>query len=259
MAMQDKDFDKLFNQKFEDFEVEPSIACWNNIEAELDGKKATRSIIPWISIAAAILVIATAGVLFLKGDTQTGHDNKNNKLVLNPIKPVAPVKVEVEEANQAQTVVTARPATVRTTLAIRHQVSRMAPGAKSIIPVAVTPADIIEHDPSINEQAIIASVPNPASTKPAAILPDVQLTPRIIQDEGSNPALITANSSTERQDIEPVKRRGLHSFGGLINAVVAKLDKRDDKFIEFSDGDDGDDNATKVTGVNLGVIKIKKQ
>ena len=48
------------------------------------------------------------------------------------------------------------------------------------------------------------------------------------------------------------------SFGGLINAVVGKIDKRKDKVIEFNDDDDDDDGAT-VTGVNLGIIKIKKE
>jgi hypothetical protein len=54
----------------------------------------------------------------------------------------------------------------------------------------------------------------------------------------------------------PVKKRRIRSLGDLINVVVSKVDKRKDKIIEFSNTDD--DEAT-ITGVNLGIIKIKKQ
>jgi hypothetical protein len=47
-------------------------------------------------------------------------------------------------------------------------------------------------------------------------------------------------------------------LGGLINALIAKVDRRQDKLIEFSDSDD-DDAESNVTGLNLGLIKIKKQ
>ncbi|NNU34325.1 hypothetical protein HK413_09510 [Mucilaginibacter sp. S1162] len=44
----------------------------------------------------------------------------------------------------------------------------------------------------------------------------------------------------------------------MVNALMAKIDKREDKLIEFSDSDD-DENGSDLTGVNLGLIKIKKQ
>ncbi len=259
MAMQDKDFDKLFNQKFEGFEVEPSPMAWDNIAAELDGKKSTRSVMPWIRVAAAVLIIATAGVLFLKNDTQTNDGEKKDKLVANRVKPVVPVKPEVHEVNEPASVVTSKPKIAKVATQLHKYKPNKAAKTNPIIAVKVTPADITEHDPTINNETIIAAVTNPASTQTQATLPDVQLTPRTLNADPQANVEKPITASTEKQNTEPAKKRGIQSFGGLINAVVAKLDKRDDKLIEFSDGDDGDDNATKLTGVNLGLIKIKKQ
>jgi cytoskeletal protein RodZ len=251
MAMQDKDFDKLFKQKFEGFEEEPSSRVWDNIAAQLDGKKGRRSLIPWISIAAAVLIIATAGALFFKADTQT---RQNNKLVSKPVKAVAPVEAYANDTSQAEAVTAPAPVVAKTTLPTRHKQSQAVAVTTSIIPVAVTPADIVEHDPTIADESIIAGITNPASATTVAALPDVSLAPRTIDADEQ-----TGLTSAEQQQTEPVKKRGIHNLGGLINAVVAKLDKRDDKLIEFSDGDEGDENVTTVTGVNLGLIKIKKQ
>ncbi|MFD2147933.1 hypothetical protein [Mucilaginibacter antarcticus] len=256
--MQDKDFDKLLNQKFADFEVEPSTTTWDNIAAELDGKKAKPSGLPWIRIAAAVLIVATAGMLFLKKDVQI--TDKNSKLVANRIKPDASIKQETKEIAQAEVIKQAKPTIAITKIsASKHQQSKTVSIAKTIISVAVTPADIVDHDPLINSEPILANVSNPASAKTVAILPDVKLTPRILDTDNEESIRQAAVTSAEKQVIEPIKKRGIRNLGGLINAVVARLDKRDDKFIEFSDGDDGDDNATEVTGVNLGLLKIKKQ
>jgi hypothetical protein len=52
------------------------------------------------------------------------------------------------------------------------------------------------------------------------------------------------------------KKRRMNTFGDMMNAVIAKIDKRQNKFIEFSNTDG--DEAT-ITSVNLGIVKIKKE
>jgi hypothetical protein len=260
MDMQDKEFDQIFNQKFENFEEEPSPMVWDKIAGKLDGKKSTRSIMPWLSIAATVLVIATAGVLFLRKGDEAGTQKKKNKLIASRVKPAVTVKEDIDVSKQTDPARTAKPvqlAKVIAPVAPAHQHNNIASTQNVAIPVNVTPADILDHEPLISNQPIIATITNPASTKIQATLPDVQLAPKVADTESRDGKAIMA--SAEKQDIEPVKKRGIHSFGGLINAVVAKIDKRDDKLIEFSDGDGDDDNSTTVTGVNLGLIKIKKQ
>jgi hypothetical protein len=54
----------------------------------------------------------------------------------------------------------------------------------------------------------------------------------------------------------PVKKRA-SGLGGLINTIVAAVDKREDKLIEFTDANN--DEGSRVTALNLGIFKIKKQ
>jgi hypothetical protein len=252
MDMRDKEFDRVFNQKFEDFEVQPSPMVWNNIATQLDGKKAARSIMPWLSIAATVLIVATAGLLFLRKDNPMGQPKTKNKVAVSHIEPVL-------HANKpAGLVVVTKPAKVIASTA-SHKHNSSTPIDNNLTLGTVTPADIIDHEPLISTQPAIATITDPASTKVQATLPDVQLVPRILNTVPQAQTEKSVIASIDKQSTLPVKKRTIRSMGDLINALVAQVDKRDDKLIEFSDGDDGDDNSTTVTGVNLGLIKIKKQ
>jgi hypothetical protein len=257
MDMQDKEFDRIFSQKFENFEEEPSPMVWDNIAIKVERKKSTRSILPWLSIAATVLIAVTAGIMFLQKGDQAIEQKKPTKLVAKRVEPVASVK---DEAKEAEPVITAKPAKAVSrviTSASGRRHNNVASSKSVTIPVDVTPADVFDHEPLINNQPIIATITNPASLKVQATLPDVQLVPKMLNTEIQGEKSVTA--SVEGQDGKPGKKRGIHSMGGLINAIVAKFDKRDNKLIEFSDGDEDDDNGTTLTGVNLGLIRIKKQ
>src|ERR1700743_2412059 len=79
MNMQDNEFDDLFRSRLDKLEVEPSAEVWQNIDAELDGKRRKRSIFPMLSIAASIIVLITAGILFIpkKENIKPGRHDKN--------------------------------------------------------------------------------------------------------------------------------------------------------------------------------------
>ena len=62
----------------------------------------------------------------------------------------------------------------------------------------------------------------------------------------------------EESDSEENELRGqrkIRSIGSLVNFVIAKVDKREDKLIEFKDSDEG----SEVSGINLGLVKIKSK
>lgn len=57
-----KNIDRLFQERFKDFEATPPMAAWDNIEKELDGKKPVAVFplwIKWIGIAAGIALLTT--------------------------------------------------------------------------------------------------------------------------------------------------------------------------------------------------------
>jgi cytoskeletal protein RodZ len=249
MDMQDKEFDKIFNEKFEDFEVEPSAMVWDNIAGELDGKKTKVVMMPWLSIAATVLVVLTAGILFLQKGKSTGDQPKENKLVANHVEPVK----AITPAQSVETVV-AKPAdNVASTVNHPHNSIPSVNNTPALVNTTGQVVNTIEPVKNESPQLIAAGI-DPASTHVStATVPDVTLTSKVLD----------ATPQVERpvmaaQPTTPVKKHGIHSLGGLINVLVAKVDKREDKLIEFSDSDD-DDNGSDLTGINLGLIKIKKQ
>ncbi|TSJ44193.1 hypothetical protein FO440_08475 [Mucilaginibacter corticis] len=256
MDMQDKEFDEIFSSKFEDFEAEPSPMVWNNIADELDGKKSTRTVLPWLSIAATIVVLLTAGALFLRKDKPTTGDNKPSKLVATHIKPA----ISKEDNQNAGPVDQAKPSD-KIAVAANHQHKNSLPVHKVIEPVTdkENNQDNEVQQSKPDDQRLIAAIPDAsiANTKP--VLPDVKLNPKatgISAQAVTERPIVMASAGNEES--EPAKKHGIRSLGGLINVLIAKVDKRQDKLIEFSDSDD-DDTESNVTGVNLGVIKIKKQ
>jgi cytoskeletal protein RodZ len=69
--MEDK-IDKLFNDAFEDFEVEPSEASWLSIEKEMNRDKIFKKRMTLVryAVAASVLVCIFFGVLYITNDTQ---------------------------------------------------------------------------------------------------------------------------------------------------------------------------------------------
>jgi len=68
-----KNIDRLFQEKFKDFEATPNDNVWNGISKELVGKKKKRRIIPfWWQIggvAAAIVLLLTVGIAVFNSDS----------------------------------------------------------------------------------------------------------------------------------------------------------------------------------------------
>ncbi len=255
MDMQDKEFDKIFNTKFEDFEVEPSAMVWDNIAEGLDGKKAKPVIMPWLSIAATVLVVLGAGVFFLQNGKPTDDRPKHNKLVATRVEPA---KV-VTPAQPVEAVIAKQAANVAST--VKHHDNTIPSVNNNTSATVNTPEPIIKQTEPvkpIDQPQLIAAVIDPASThvSTTATVPDVKLTPQILDAAPQVEKPVMA--SADKQNAVPVKKRGIHNLGGLVNALVAKIDKREDKLIEFSESDD-DENGSDLTGVNLRLIKIKKQ
>jgi len=262
MNTQDKEFDDLFRSKLDGFEVEPSAQVWAGIDARLDGKK-RRSIIPMLSIAASMILLIAAAVLFIpEGENiKPGHPKKNGPAI-SRIKPVTakpvqdtPVNTVIKkDAEPANIIANSRVA------GVQHHTKKMeAPvtPAEQPAPVVVKQAPAKEED----QQLIAAAPTKPAEiTTPVVPGPETQLSikqPTTIETTGTNPTnTLTAAQPALTQQAKPVvKRHGIHNFGDLVNIVVAKVDKRKDKLIEFTDTDD--DEST-ITAVNIGPVKIKK-
>lgn len=256
--MQDNQFDELFRSKLEGFEAEPSQGVWERIADHLGGKKSSISLFPFIGIAASILVLVAAGVLFIPQKVKVSSKNlAHNTIANSQTKNVTPIKNKTDEtlavpraSNRpyAQTEVNKRSFHFNS-----RNVSRETGSSETeLTPVKAAEAVTLATLPQRHE-IIMPVVPDETT----------ELTSKQSLKEtdtfGSKPVLLSAEVPVVKTpDMVPgkQKRHKIHSFGDLVNVVVAKVDKRRDKFIEFSDADDDQSN---ITGINLGVIKIKRE
>ena len=113
------------------------------------------------------------------------------------------------------------------------------------------------------DEQVLAQAPQKPLTLSKPVVPEqvIQLTVRSSIDNLQGGPQLADNTPVQGKtlvgnDNAVVKRKHkIHSFGDLVNLVVDKVDKRKDKVLEFTDDGDGDSN---LTGVNLGIVKIKK-
>lgn len=257
--MQDKELDDLFRSKLEDIEVEPSAQVWQNIDAELVGRK--RSVLPLLGIAASVILLLAAGILFMskKEVMKRGKPGKNT-LAHQVVKPT---KVRAEQnkpestsiVNQDQLAATPIPAKTKS---VQHLSTKT--GAPTIERKEVGASIAKTESVKVGAQSVLA-VALQKTEENKTVMPSADVASPLKQevttkaaDLYTKPVLASVTTPAE-QEKPAVKKRGIHNFGDLVNLVVARVDKRKDKVIEFTATDD---DQTTITGVHIGAINIKR-
>jgi hypothetical protein len=267
MNMHDNDMDALFRSKLDNFEQEPSARVWDNISTELHGAADRRKrLIPLLRIAASVAILIAAGLFFLPRNKKAdGVKPDKNKLArITPVKiPVKPLQTTVgrpvNKAVKVQQVVNT-PSQQQQIAAVHKVNSQPVPALASTSVNKQTATDPDKTDAIANSQqaTVLAAVPNKdIITKP--VVPDVETSLKgtnLTQEAGTKPVLAATNiPADDDTKPSPVKKHKARGFGSILNAMIGVVDKRQDKIIEFTDTDEGD----TITGINLGIVKIKKQ
>lgn len=281
MSMQDKDMDELFRAKLDNLEIQPSDRVWKGITVELDGDKRKRGLMPLIRIAAGVTVFIAVGLFFLikgdkKDDSQANNHLKESQQAIKLSNKGEPEVTDekVEDLMQAkQDAQQIAPETVKQAQSKQTQLARAE--SNRAIGNKVAANRNTKHQHKVGQEAGKQDNEEQQELIPqretlAALSPnDDKLNKGVVPDEpliatkpvipGSddfkttNKVAVTAlpvNKATKAT----VKKHGIRSFGDLINVVVAKVDKRQDKLIVFSDTD-GDEST--ITAINLGFVKMK--
>ena len=242
--MSDKEFDKLFQQKFESLEVDPSAAVWKGIENELGNKKRgqRKHYFLW-SAAASIVMIVTAAVWFAPQKEKVWlQKDKDTIAKAEKSKTFAPSADKPAEIRKPK-IVTKEPVL----LANNPKPTRRLADKESEVEKATlqSPASRLEVS-----QQIIEEIPNAEAigTEKVIAFSTVKM-----EDELPGTALVLAADAEGAPAELGRKGREVRSIGDLVNFVVGKVDKRQDKLIQFRDNDEG----SFITGVNLGIVKIK--
>jgi len=249
-SMSDKELDQLFQSRFEGFESEPSASLWSSIENQLEPKAAKKPTIPMFWMAAAsVVVILGAGLWFLKPEQKIYLQGKG-QLAIKP----QPVKVSpIEEPITEEIAVMSAPAIASVKVRKpqpRAEANEVAPSTetKELAVAAQTESQVVMARvelPEANEE--------PARTISGFAAEEVQ--PHSRRGEVHQTVLAMLPPENTDQDQPVQQRRKIKSVGDIVNFVVAKVDQRDDKLIELSEDDEG----TKISGINLGLFKIKSK
>lgn len=277
--MQDKKFDELFKDRFEEAEIEPSMDLWNNIERELDPKRKRIFPVFWM-VAASAMVGVLAVALIFNGQKR----NKDGALIAVNTKPVtlnsntgklnsAPVVVPVTRTTApAVTVENSSPATVHAegryaaALSTKAHVRNKELSTKSNLEFhevnrtskkdlnAMQPAERIarlDNQPAVVKMGL-TDIPKAKVQETQTEVP-VQKDAIVVASNAT--PLATADEVTNEND-EAADRKGIRNVGDLINFVVDKVDKREEKFLKFKTDDD--DNSSLI-GINIGMLKFSKR
>jgi len=236
MKMQDKELDELFRSNLDDFEIKPSSDVWAGIDAELEKGRRKKAYVSLLSIAASIIILFTVGVLFIPQKISIRTQTDLVK-IMTPTRKNVSSKAVAKNSDPNKTT-----NTITKIYAGNYHKPKHNDLTQNDEPVTAKS----DEQPQLSnaDKADVITSQQPEKNIQFANIQPVQIkTPLTIE-----PTQITDKSPTIKPKHAPL------SLGGMINAMVAKVDKRQDKIIEFTD----DDGESSITGVNLGIIKIKK-
>ena len=259
----DKKFDEFFKSSFEDFEVEPSANSWSKIAQEIKQKPKKKFPIFW-SAAASVLIVLGIGlglytkpieVIKLKPQTDDLTAKVEPKLEENKEQTL---KNEQGAKNQEQKIGIEKPALLANS--IKKQPVRLQNKISE---------KNISKDATITSKATVLDLNNLeedlARVKPVKRINSVAQ--QMIDDEAKqikfNGSKYTALALAQNTNDKNLNDDGaitgrkvkIKSVGDLVNFVVAKVDKREEKIIKVSKTEESDN---EITGINLGLFKFRK-
>lgn len=232
--MQDKEFDQLFKDHFEAAEIPPSPGLWNNISAELEPKRKSGLQIYWMAAAVAVMVV---GVGLLVPKTEKIRLQAPAEIVAIKAKaisrPSANLVVEEREPGQSYQ---STPLIIAPRLKPEGQKKTIIFVQPKVVDdhLVNNPVDVKDHTPVMVKSSVTADVPTVIASANTA----------------------DQNKGNEITETEQPERRGIRNVGDLVNYVVDKVDKRDNKILKFNT--DEDDNSSLIA-INIGFIKLNSK
>lgn len=238
--MQDKEFDQLFKDRFEGAEVQPSANLWGNIAVQLEPKRKRTIPVFWWSAAAVVLL--TMGIGLLSPETE--------KIRLQAKGDVARAEVVLSDT------VSVPEAQVLT--------SRVVSGDQDTMNVSTALVIAPRYDATEEKNSLPAVQPNAMDSRPVIKKPEV-LTAENAEPRDKTVAVnevmianadLPADNSTEvTTEASAPEHKGIRNVGDLVNFVVNKVDKRENKIVQF----DTDDDNSSLVSLNLGIIRFSKR
>jgi hypothetical protein len=253
--MQDKDFDQMFRDKFEDAQLEPSLDLWNKIEPKLVIKRKRVYPIYWAA-AAVVLSAITAGLLFRQPEKINTQGNlsvqakplENRKgqgsPIIMPAEDVSPIKADNKIS------------------VISYRASRHVTTHESVVTADLAEA-LIQPDLNNGKKDLLAMQPLEGIAHldhKETVMTDPQIKKAIILQPAPAEEIMLANagidSTEEGNEDRHTETKRIRNVGDMVKYVVDKVDKREEKFIQFKTDDD--DNSSLVA-LNIGMFRFNSK
>ena len=252
-SISDKELDKLFKQRFEDAEFQPSKAVWGKISAKMDRKSKVKKTLPifWMA-AASVVVVLGASLWFYRPVEVIRLQGVNQQITLNtPESPISDLGTGASKLDPHQPEIKG------------FDFSKLVAAEENSFD---TPKEVTLPQRSsieITKQEVLTSNNTlKRNISEVALTPKEVKVPRYTGDQSQldvTQADMVASVEVTQDDLIPEQQqtspKRIRSVGSLVNFVISKVDHRDDKIIEFKDGDEG----SEVSGINLGLIKLKSR
>ncbi|MEJ2881373.1 hypothetical protein WAE59_08405 [Pedobacter sp. GR22-6] len=231
--MQDSEFDRLFKDQLGAAEVQPSAGLWAKIETELEPKRKRSFPVYWMAAAAALLIVGLS-LLMPEGEKirlQAPAALSANKADVAPV-----VEKAMKSAGNELAPVKAAQSTPLV-IAPRLTAADIKKSLEVLQPKAVNehPVDKVDERP-----AVVAKIP-------VQVREEVMIASAEVADR---------QMASEVKEVEQPERRSIRNVGDLVNYVVDKVDKRDNKVVKFNTDDD--DNSSLIA-INIGFIKLNSK
>ncbi|ADY52911.1 hypothetical protein Pedsa_2363 [Pseudopedobacter saltans DSM 12145] len=235
-SMSDKEFDAFFKASLEEFEEEPTKDFWVAIESETNSSEpdSRKNKFPFLW-AAASLILLGLGFVFFKSDAERVQLRSEKIEITNS-------QVEISETYS-------RP--------VNHpgfKPNNQAENEKRFLELMASTE--LEDKPVEKRRRYMENLPDrSAEIKERQLVKVVSNVIDKNQDTEKQEPEIKLQETLVQVDSPQETKERVRTLGDLVNFVVGKIDKRENKIIHVSKTDESD---MEITGINLGLIKYRK-
>jgi len=230
--MQDKAFDQLFKDALEHAEIQPSADLWNNLAKDLKEPVTKRQLPIYWMVAAAVAVVLFSVLLFVPGQEKIKLQGAAMAVKDTRVVPV----VAEQAASTRDAAITNEDQSTPLVIAPRVNEADMEKDFKAMQPKEA----LVRHD--VKKVALVPEVRQ-------AMGPDPYAGQDVVMAKVDATEVPDQNVTAETEEPE---HKGIRNFGDLVNYVVDKVDKREQKFLKFS----SDDDNSSLIGINIGFIRL---
>ncbi len=229
--IQDKKLDQLFKDAFKDAEIAPSKDFWSQINPGNTVEKKNKKLpIMWMA-AASVTAILTFALMQKEESMKLSSGEVTPEVVhLAPESVMQNNSVETLAKTEQQPNKSARKFVVNATNTQEQSSSISNQEVKVEAPIKNEPEIYIAQQIVTNEP--VNNLPNNEVVYAQVVTPDINI--------------------SDSDELEETKNNSIRNVGDLVNFVVNKIDKRDNKAIKFKTEDD----ESSIVGINIGFLKF---